>query len=102
MLNTVHSHPGHILNFVVLATKVKIYVFRCMKKDINASICLAYINECQRIEKYIAIKNGKMSQHIHKWQGTIVNPKRPHDKNNIFNCEEYAQQYITQTKTFNM
>ena len=98
ILNKVHPQASHVYNFVVLAVKLKIYTNRCITRKINVDECLAFVNSCQRIEKYNAVKNGKMYKHIQKWEGKTIN--RPQNMINDITIENYAQQYIVQINDF--
>ena len=65
ILNTVHPQVSHVYNFVILAVKCKIYTARCMKQSITLEECVAFVNNCRRVEKYNAVKNGKTVQNIY-------------------------------------
>ena len=63
------KHPvSHIGNFICLIVKQYIYRQRCMKKELIVPQFKAYLNNIENMEKYIAVKNGKISNHNIKWR----------------------------------
>ena len=94
--NRVHKNPAHIVNFVVLAVKMKIYTHRCCKTNPTFYSFTSYINECKQIEKYNAIRTNNVSKYVKKW----VYPEAIEHKIGEFSCEEYAMQYIEQLSQF--
>ena len=68
MMNTVHQNPNHVINFICLVTKQYIYAQKCLKRTLNKQELIEKINLFENIEKYNAIKSGKLTKHIRKWQ----------------------------------
>ena len=66
--NYIIEPKQHIVNFWCLITKQYIYRQRCLKKHLNFSSLKVQIENIRTIEKYIAIKNGKMAIHKKKWE----------------------------------
>ena len=64
------SDPGNIKNFICLVVKQYIYKQRCLRKSLSISELKNQIKNIERIEKYIAFKNGTASKHQRKWYGS--------------------------------
>ena len=96
--NTVHKNPGHVINFIVLVIKSKIYTTRCLQGNINFVNFEKYINECKNIEKYNALKNNTIVKHAKKWEG--ITNKKSHDEIVTINTEELAKQYLESNEFF--
>ena len=56
-----------VANFICLLTKQYIYSQRCLKKPLSWPGLREKICHVERVEKYIARKNGKIDAHINKW-----------------------------------
>ena len=67
IMNRIHRKRSHVINFICLITKQYIYSSRCLKKEIHFPVLKAMINSVRNTEKYIAIKNSKLSTHHRKW-----------------------------------
>ena len=67
ILNEVVEKKGHVINFICLMTKQFIYRQKCLGQRPIFSHLKAIIRRTGQIEKYIAIKNKKLSVHIYKW-----------------------------------
>ena len=65
--NRIHPKAGHIANFLCLLTKYYIYSQRCLANNINRAGLFALYRSTHNIEKYIAIKNNRLSTHRKKW-----------------------------------
>ena len=65
--NSLVPRTDHVINFICLITKQYIYRQKCMKKPISMYELKANIARIESIEKYIAIKNGRLQQHNRKW-----------------------------------
>ena len=59
--------PGHIKNFICLVTKQYIYRQRCLGKPLCKYELKHLIYQVKNIEKYIAVKNGRIVQFNKKW-----------------------------------
>ena len=68
LLNTVDKNASNIANFLALLLKQYLYRQRCGKKRLQFKEFIAYVKEVEHTEKYIAIKNNKLSKHAKKWQ----------------------------------
>ena len=85
--NTIVPHGKHVINFICLITKQFIYRQRCLQLPIHFVILKREINKIENIEKYIAVKNGKLATHQRKW-GTIIQNVQ------CANIEQYVQNYV--------
>ena len=88
--NRIVRQKNSVINFICLITKQFIYRQRCLSQTIHFPVLQGYLNSIENMEKYIAIKNGKLNFHERKWNGGLA-PQRQHQENNI---EEYVQQYL--------
>ena len=83
--NTVGPTKYHLSNLLCLVTKQFIYRQRCLKNTLHFPQLKSEINKVQNIEKYIAVKNNKLSIHQCKW----------HTQSSVTqNVPEYIEQYI--------
>ena len=58
----------NVVNFISICAKQYIYRQRCMKDNLQIVNFKLLIKKIESIEKYIAIKNGKLSIHLKKWK----------------------------------
>ena len=65
-LNKIAS-KGPAANFICLMTKQYIYRKRCQDANVNIHELKKMIQNMERVEKYIAICNGKLTKHERKW-----------------------------------
>ena len=65
--NEIVHVKGHVINFMCLITKQYIYRVRCMQQQLNFPILQNSILSIESMEKYIAVKNGKLNKHLKKW-----------------------------------
>ena len=73
IFNKIVRKKNHAVNFICLVTKQYIYQQRCLKGSLNISRWRNHIKRIENIEKYIAIKNGKIYGHQKKWTNTSGN-----------------------------
>ena len=76
---------GHVANAICLITKQFLYRQRCLKNALNPFDLRHYVKGIQSMEKYIAIKNNKLSLHQSKWQNQSTAPS---------NTQDYVNEYI--------
>ena len=81
VLNSIVSKKWHAANFICLLTKQYIYAQRCLGRDINFLELKAKIRTAESLEKYIAIKNERLSKHQKKWG--ILEQSQSMDLNNF-------------------
>ena len=62
--NVAEENPSQISNFIVLAAKARIY--RCKGTNPNIVLFKNEIDTNRKMEKYAAIKTGKLSKHVKK------------------------------------
>ena len=62
------ENPADVKNFICLLTKQYIYRQRCLKKQICKYEFRQIVQNVRNMEKYIAIKNGKIGKHERKWR----------------------------------
>ena len=67
VLNRLVPGANSAVNMICLMTKQFLYRQRCLNKPIEYNIWKPLINQVESIEKYIAVKNGKLSIHNRKW-----------------------------------
>ena len=79
---------NHIANFVCLLAKYYIYSQRCLKRELHISSLKSFVKKTEQIEKYIAIKNGKLGFHHKKWNHSITSQ----DSRTV--NENYINQYV--------
>ena len=65
IFNTVSKKP--IVRFLCLIVKQYLYRQRCASKPINFTELKAHVRYLENIEKYVAIKNNRLSKHLQKW-----------------------------------
>ena len=63
VVKTVH----HVVNFICLFAKQHIYAQRCLKKQLSIAHFKRSLLQVENMEKYIAMKNGKIELHDKKW-----------------------------------
>ena len=68
----VPTQKNHVVNFICLLTKQFVYKQRCLGQDIEFNYLRNLISQTKNIEKYIAIKNNKLSLHVKKWERKIT------------------------------
>ena len=85
VLNDLVPQKYHVINFICLVTKQFIYKQKCLKLTLNFPIWKAYVQQIESIEKYIAVKNGKLAIHQRKW-GVL--------SQNSGNMRDYIQEYV--------
>ena len=92
------ANAGHIKNFICLVTKQYIYRQRCLKKDLNVHELKVIIMNLRNMERYIAIKNGKLDKHTSKWNPRKAHTTRTMESQNInANINIYVQEYLSET-----
>ena len=79
---------GHVGNFIALITKQFIYRQKCLDEPLSIDSLKGSICKIEAIEKYIAIKNGKLSTHLRKWG------KQNQEGNQQENINNFIQQYL--------
>ena len=92
LLNTIHDKPAHILNFICLVFKQYIYSSRCRQIQPNCAEFVHLVKKIRNMEKYIAIKNGKIVKYNLKWNCNKVNDPDTCLVNDIQNIiDEYVE-----------
>ena len=84
--NQITKGRTDICNFVCMLAKRYIYVQRCKKLSINCNSFKQLVNDVQRTEKYIAVKNGKLSKHDRKWERKTKSKTNSH--------QDYAEEFL--------
>ena len=93
ILNQLQSiSKTHIANFMCLITKQYIYRQRCLNKELQFRALKAQIQSIEQVEKYIAVKNGKLNKHTMKWKGKNVAQMHVLDQNS--SIQNYIDVYI--------
>ena len=95
IMNRIVEPKRNVGNFVCLLTKQYIYRQRCIGEHLNKFELTNHIKRIELIEKYIAIKNGKLNVHLKKWgkmqEGHgVITENISNSGNNTF-----IQQYLT-------
>ena len=72
-------------------TKQYIYRIRCSQKSLNYHELIGVFQRIENMEKYIAIKNGKLSLHCRKWGLNYI--KQTGNKSDT-DIVQYVAQYI--------
>ena len=67
IFNKVFKQVNHVGNFVCLIAKQYIYSQKCLGGQPNYPVLVQRLRSLQAIERYIAIKNGKLRKHEKKW-----------------------------------
>ena len=67
LFDCIVPNKKHVANFICLLTKQFIYRQRCLDGNTSFVALKREIEKVENIEKYIAIKNNKLSVHIKKW-----------------------------------
>ena len=73
LLSEVAEKPFHVNNFICTHLKKCIYRNRCIRKILRPEQWRKELLDTRLCEKYIAIKNGKLSIHCKKWGETPKN-----------------------------
>ena len=87
ILNKITEPRHHVANFVCLIVKQYIYRQRCQEKEISFQGVKAVICQMENIEKYIAMKNGKIAVHYKKWSTTPQSDE-------CSNLNEYIREFV--------
>ena len=90
IFNTVARTDRHVINFLVLVTKQYIYRQRCMKSNLSFAELIRIFEKYSRIEKYIAIKHGKLPMYVKKWE----NLKKDSTYNVRVDISEFISEYV--------
>ena len=67
VLNKIVKPARHAGNFLCLCTKQYIYSQKCLGKELNFYELSVRFKKLESMEKYIAVKNNKLSVHSKKW-----------------------------------
>ena len=65
--NIVNDASINVINFLVLVTKYYIYKCRCYGNTLNIADLKREILKLRNMEKYDAVKKGKLAKHLKKW-----------------------------------
>ena len=65
--NVVHKQPTNLVNFLVLYVQHSIFAAKCARDKPTFLAILTGFDQIQKIEKYIALKCGRMYKHKLKW-----------------------------------
>ena len=76
-------------NFTCLVVKYYIYRQRCLHQQIAFQGFKNYLRNIEAMEKFYAVKNGKLHLHLKKY-----NPKLRCENSENSNINEYIAQYI--------
>ena len=68
MKNQIVGRKGHVGNLICLMLKQYVYRQKCMEGDLSFIQFKQILFQTEQIEKYIAVKNGKLSKHMGKWE----------------------------------
>ena len=82
LMNTLVEDPRSVKNTICLIMKQYIYRQRCQGKVVNLMEIKNLVWKTQDIEKYIAVKNEKISQFNKKWHGSIYEQIKAQGNNN--------------------
>ena len=100
LLNTLHPHPSHLVNFLLLVAKNYIYCSKCKNKNPRFRHYLHKILEIQKLEYYNAKNKNKLSRHTSKWApffptlGVHTLDEENDDNIHTTNIEEFINRYI--------
>ena len=67
LFNEIVQPKRHVANFLCLVTKQYIYAQKCLKLELNFGGLVFRFKQIENVEKYVAIKNEKLSIHQKKW-----------------------------------
>ena len=67
IFNSIVQKKCHAINFICLITKQYIYRQKCQKNMLQPVELIRQIKNLESIEKYIAVKNNRLSTHRKKW-----------------------------------
>ena len=65
------NQPCSAENFLIRAGKQYIHTCKCKNEKVNFKTFIKGFNELYTVEKYIAIKEGKLEKHCKKWKPYI-------------------------------
>ena len=86
--NRLVDKKNHVCNFICLIVKQFIYKQRCLNKEVNFGALKGYIQQIERIEKYIATKNERLYIHNRKWGISVGEGSPP------LEIGQYVLQYV--------
>ena len=86
IVNQIAEQKYGAVNFICLIVKQYIYAQKCLAKPLSSHEVISRIRRVESIEKYIAIKNGKLAKHNLKWKCQQDNCDQ--------NLEQYIQSYV--------
>ena len=66
LLNSICDDPGGAPNFMCVIVKQYVYAQRCLKKSISWYEAQRAINRYKQIERYYAVKQGKITKHMRR------------------------------------
>ena len=79
------THPrSNAANATTIVTKQYIYRQRCLKEELSCNQLKALLHKFRNTEKYIAIKNNKMSRFVIRWNAK-----------DSLGYDEYVAEYLT-------
>ena len=81
----------HVANFICLITKQYIYAQRCLGNAVSFQVLRTKFYQLKGVEKYIALKNEKMSIFNKKWFVSV----KEDCINTSFNVREYIEEYMS-------
>ena len=87
MFNRISPIKYGVANFICLIVKQYIYKQKCLGNGLSFPQIKGTIVGIERMEKYIAVKNGRMQIHAKKWGKSISEAQE-------VNINEYARQYV--------
>ena len=91
IFNKVVVKKNHIMNFVCLISKQFIYRCRCQNEELVFDKLRNQIQYVENIEKYIAIKNGKLRYHERKW---LLSENQVERRETYEDMNEYVINYL--------
>ena len=91
VFNTIILPKNHIGNFVCLVAKQYIYASRCLGNQLMFPGFKSKIKLLENIEKYIAVKNNRLSTHSKKWAKITVSD----ESRNFISVENYVEMYMS-------
>ena len=85
LFNYLSENPSEVQNFILLLAKCYMYKCRCAKRMHSIHEFESEVLNFRSVEKYNAIKTGKMQKHVKK--GVQPGPENENlDLNNFLEC----------------
>ena len=88
IFNEIEENAKNVTNFIFLMAKYHVYSCKHTKRELDIHIFQAIVEKVPNIERYNAVKDNKMAQHLRKWHNVSE-----FSGNDVIN-DEYISDYL--------